>query len=104
MKHTIKKRVLHLSERKQRGCAYCLHVVYKDVKGVSRLACSFDKCPYQVLEKYKTYEEFLASEDSKILVDEFFQTAACDHELGNRNPLIQKMLSGCLKSVWRNSP
>ena len=79
--------MLHLNERKQRGCAYCLHVDYGKFNGSTRLTCPFDKCPYQVLEKYKTYEEFLASEDSKILVDEFFQTAACDYELGNRNLL-----------------
>ena len=104
MKHTKKKRILHLNERKQRGCAYCLHVIHGKFNGSIRLTCPFDKCPYQVLEKYKTYEEFMASEDCKILVDEFFQTATSDYELGNGNIQILKMFSGCLKSVCRNSP
>lgn len=95
--------MLHLNERKQRGCAYCLHVDHEKFNGSTRLTCSFDKCPYQVLEKYKTYEEFMASEDCKILVGEFFQTAASDYGIGNGNAQIMKMFSEVLKCVCGNS-
>jgi hypothetical protein len=44
----------------------------KSYSGKSHTACPFYQCPYTVLEKYSSYEEFMASEDSKILVDEFF--------------------------------
>ena len=69
-------RVICLAEKKQRGCQYCANVTAKSSKGELRTACPFYKCPYTVLEKYKSYEEFLASEDSKIMVNEFFITIA----------------------------
>ena len=28
--------------------------------------CPYDECPYHVLDKYETYEEYVESEDSKI--------------------------------------
>ena len=46
-----------------------------------RLTCPFEECIYCVLDKYDTYEEFMASEDSKIMVTEFFQTVASCYEL-----------------------
>ncbi len=47
----------------------------------SRYTCPHKECPYKVLDKYETYEDFLDSEDSKILVPEFFQTNADCYEL-----------------------
>ena len=44
-------------------------------------ACPWDKCPFTVLDKYNTYEEFMASDDSKILVNEFFATVATVYEM-----------------------
>ncbi len=93
MKHTEKPRIVHLYERKQRGCVYCNYVVKGGGSG-NRIACPFDECPYKVLEKYETYEEFMASEDSKILVDGFFQTAASCYELGNGNVTVRQIYSG----------
>lgn len=69
-------RVIHLRENKQRGCLYCLHVVQRKLGFATQTSCPFDRCPYAVLDKYETYEEFMKSEDSRILVDEFFQTVA----------------------------
>ena len=87
------KRTLTLGEKKQRGCVYCKHVEHGKYGGCNRLFCPFDRCPYKVLDKYETYEEFMASEDSKILVGAFFQTAASCYELSNGNMQVRKMFS-----------
>lgn len=71
-----KNRPIYAHEKRKRGCQYCLHVTSMRHKGEVRNACPFTDCPYEVLDKYETYEEFMASEDSKILVNEFFSTVA----------------------------
>ncbi len=79
-------RLVPYYEKKQRGCQYCANVEIVEggrSKG-SRTCCPFDECPYAVLDKYKTYEEFMKSEDSKILVNEFFSTVASCYELQSR--------------------
>jgi hypothetical protein len=63
-------------EKKQRGCKYCNDVQMIAFSKETRTVCPFDECPYAVLDKYNTYEEFMESEDSKILVNEFFSTVA----------------------------
>ena len=63
-------------EKKQRGCMYCFHMDAKRFGKDTRTACPFDECPYHVLDKYKTYDEFMASKDSLILVGEFFTSFA----------------------------
>ena len=78
-------RVVPSYEKKQRGCEACLHVGKVRDCSVWRIACPFAECPYHVLDKYKTYEEFMASEDSKILVNEFFSSAASCYELASIN-------------------
>ena len=93
MKHK-KQRVLHLYERTQYGCAYCQNVQHVKHGGCNRLACPFRKCPYKVLEKYDTYEEFMKSEDCKILVDGFFHTAASCYELSNGNAQVKQIFGG----------
>lgn len=65
-------RVVPFFEKKQRGCIYCANVGVSRYRTDNRTSCPFDECPYRVLDKYKSYEEFMASEDSKILVTEFF--------------------------------
>jgi hypothetical protein len=60
-------------------------------KNDSRTGCPFEECPFTVLDKYKTYEEFMASEDSKILVNEFFKTVATIYEF-SANPSKTKCL------------
>lgn len=77
-------RMIPFYEKKQRGCQYCLHMTLHSTKGDSHTACPFEECPYAVLDKYKTYEEYMKSEDSKILVNEFFQTVASCYELQSR--------------------
>ena len=84
-------RCIPLHEKKQRGCQYCKDVQVKWFKGDTHTACPFYECPYTVLDKYKTYEEFMASEDSKILVNEFFKTVATVYEF-SANPCKTKVL------------
>ncbi len=76
-------RVIHMKEKKQRGCAYCTHVDIKKHGYATQTSCPFDECPFKVLDKYDTYEEYMASEDSRILVTEFFQTIADCYELSS---------------------
>lgn len=71
-----KQRKVLGSEKKQRGCQYCADMKLGKFDGESRTCCPFAVCPYHVLDKYKTYEEFMDSEDSKILVNEFFTSIA----------------------------
>ena len=66
-------RRLTTKEVKKRGCAYCLdsrrgeHI--RNMIGTSSLKCIHDKCPYYELNKYKNYEEYIKSEESKIVID-----------------------------------
>lgn len=54
-------RLLKQTEIRQRGCQYCA-----DRKGVKMMKCPYKKCPYGVLDKYKSYGEFILSKDSLI--------------------------------------
>lgn len=76
-------RFVPLHENKQRGCRYCLHVTSGRRKGQKQTACPFAECPFVVLDKYNSYEEFMASEDSKIMVSQFFATVASVYELSS---------------------
>ena len=70
-------RYVNLKEQKQHGCYYCLDVRYqKDGNGVTRTCCMHESCPYKVLNKYESYDQFIQSEDSMIFVNEFFDTAS----------------------------
>lgn len=80
-------RLVPAHEKKKRGCLYCANVEIVRTGGRkkdSRTACPFDECPYKVLDKYESYEEFMKSEDSKILVTEFFSTIPSCYELQSR--------------------
>lgn len=51
----------------KRGCYYCTQIKLMSAgKGFPRLYCIHDECPYRVLDKYDTYEDFCKSPDSKI--------------------------------------
>ena len=78
-------RVIPPFEKKKRGCIYCQDMQLTRNKGVKRCGCPHDECPFNVLDKYDTYEQFMASEDSKIMVDGFFHTVASCYELANEN-------------------
>ena len=69
-------RVVLKREMKQRGCLYCTEVILKKHGYATQSSCPHNECPFKVLEKYDTYEDYMASEDSRILVPEFFQTIA----------------------------
>lgn len=54
-------------EHEKRGCYYCKDITraqygQRDV----RLYCIHDECPYRVLDKYETYQDYLNSPDSRI--------------------------------------
>ena len=87
-------RVVPGYEKKQRGCQYCFDMGKEHYQGANRIACPHDECPYTVLDNYETYDQFMASEDSKILVDGFFQTVASCHELQNANVSASKIYKG----------
>lgn len=59
-------RELKRVEKEQRGCCYCLNVKRVKRLHLPRHLCPYEKCPYQVLDKYETYEDFIESDDSKI--------------------------------------
>lgn len=86
-------RVVPGYEKKQRGCQYCLHSSEIRYGGQYRTACPFGECPYKMLDQYKTYEEFIASEDSRILVDEFFTSVAGCYELAKQAHTTKKIFS-----------
>lgn len=61
---------------KQRGCEFCLdYTKARDSEGKPHHSCTHKACPYKVLDKYETYDEFLASKESMILVPQFFEAA-----------------------------
>lgn len=82
--------------KKQRGCQYCADVGHiRAGNHGMRFACPYEECPYHVLDKHETYEKFMASEDSRILVTGFFQTAASCYELASE--------SATVRDVYRNA-
>lgn len=80
-------RCLKRHEIDHRGCLICADMQSKG----AHLKCQHDECPYKVLDKYESYDEFFASEDSKILVPEFFKTVADCYELAqvSKDPFHQ---------------
>lgn len=85
-------RDVSLREKMKRGCQCCKDMVAIPRGMTSRTSCPFDECPYHVLDKYESYEEFMASEDSKILVDGFFSSAASCYELANGNASVKRII------------
>ena len=77
----MRNRLLTSFEKKQRGCSYCLHVDVVRLSCGIRNVCPYAECPYEVLEKYRTYEDYMASEDSLIMVNEYFSTLPSIYEL-----------------------
>ena len=86
-------RVLQLSEKKQRGCQYCAKMQVIRCGKEWRCACPEDECPYHVLDKYESYEAFMESEDSKILVTEFFSSVAGCYELSSSEHTPKRIYS-----------
>lgn len=50
--------------------------ITKDKYDKQHTSCPHDKCPYRVLDKYETYDDYMESEDSKIDVSAFLVEAA----------------------------
>ena len=94
------KRILSFREKRQRGCAYCKNVgKIRDGKAM-RYGCPFDECPYHILDKHKTYEDFMASEDSKILVNEFFSSVATAYEMASFHKPNRICSDGSQRKDW----
>ena len=87
----LKMRPMSLREKNKRGCAVCEDMEVHRVFDVVRTCCPHDQCPYHVLDKYDTYEEFMASDDAKILVDGFFQTVPSIYEMSSGNAQVKKI-------------
>lgn len=82
-----KMRLVPTYEKKKRGCIECLDAVprYGADGRTAGVECPHAECPYHVLDKYDTYEKYMASEDCKILVNEFFPTVATIYESTNHH-------------------
>lgn len=92
-------RLLTLYEMRQRGCKFCKNVTTARNLYGDRTACPFDECPYKVLDKYNSYEEFMASEDSKILVPEFFSSVSGFYDCPKRNASSKRLYSDGMDKV-----
>lgn len=86
-------RMIPLHDNKKRGCQYCMNKQSARFDGQLRSGCPFMECPYHVLDKYDSYEEFMESEDSKILVAEFFTTVAGCYELAKCSQSPKRVFS-----------
>lgn len=73
-------RFLKIAEKKKRGCEYCADNVKMFIRH-HRTLCPYEECPYTVLDKYDTYEEFLKSKDSKVDVAGLFCNESGDWRL-----------------------
>lgn len=69
-------RVVKLQEKKQRGCQYCMDMKRVRLGKYYCTGCPYPECKYHELDNYETYEEYMESEDCRILVTEFFETVA----------------------------
>lgn len=80
-----KMRLVPSYEKKKRGCILCNDPVITAGAGgrTAKVECPHAECPYHVLDKYDTYDQYMASEDCKILVNEFFQTVANTYSLAS---------------------
>lgn len=80
-------RVVSIFEKRQRGCQYCTEVGRCHFEGTTRTGCPHAKCPFDVLDNYKSYEEYMESPDCKIQVTEFFKSvhSFCNYIVGGRS-------------------
>lgn len=82
----------------KRGCEWCTdRKRARSTDGVVRYGCIYSKCPYTILDKYETYDEFLDSDDSKIITPEFFQTVADCYDLAQVRDNSYQLYVGSLK-------
>jgi hypothetical protein len=63
-------RKLHRDEMYKRGCIYCLDVVKKKTYGQRETMCPFDKCPYDELDEFRTYNEYIKSKGDLLFLKE----------------------------------
>lgn len=59
-------RIVDNREKVKRGCSYCLDYQKKRYQGERRYVCIHNECPYHVLDKYKSYREYLKKEAPNI--------------------------------------
>lgn len=60
-KQTNNFRPLRQKEMNKRGCVYCLDMTVVKLRGRGgrKLCCTHPKCPYRILDRFKTYEDFI---------------------------------------------
>lgn len=65
-------RLLTVGEKQKRGCVYCAKVrtTYIKGRGARRLVCPHTACPYTVLDKHDTYDDYMKSKDSTVNIAE----------------------------------
>lgn len=68
-------RTITAEEKTKRGCFWCADVASGKVRGDKRKRklCPYTTCPYTVLDKYDTYEDYMKSKDSKINIAAFVE-------------------------------
>lgn len=82
----------------KRGCEWCTdRKRAKSTDGRMSYGCIHSRCPYTVLDKYETYDDFLASEDSKIITPEFFRTVADCYDLAQVRDNAYQLYVGSVK-------
>lgn len=59
-------RLLNKKEVKKRGCIHCTDFKCKRNRYGYFQFCEHNKCPYNELDKYKSYNDFLEAEENKI--------------------------------------
>ena len=60
-------RVLRKAETTKRGCSYCTDIIRERIEktGGGRSRCPHEECPYKVLDKYDTYEDYMQGDECK---------------------------------------
>ena len=87
-------------EKTKRGCECCIDAERKRRGKGYGFFCPHDTCPHHALDKYDTYEEFMASKDAKILVNGFFYTSPSCYDLKNSNASVRKVYSKSENSMF----
>ena len=92
-------RIITSYEKRQRGCQYCTDVATNPRQYGERTACPHVVCPFGVLEKYRSYEDYMKSDDCKLLVGEFFKSVSGFYECPKRNYSPRKLHSDGMHKV-----
>ena len=62
-KYLTKPREIRDTERKQRGCHYCVNGIAPTDRRNQYRQCPYKECPYHELDDVKNYDEYLQKTD-----------------------------------------